>query len=280
MSIKIYQCNKFFNIPKNINEKKFLTKERGFGRIYLLENDNINLIMKVFTSKSPFKQEYHNYLNVIKKINKTFYAKFITKYFAIIKNNDEYIFFMNKHKHLINHDFLHNLNIIEQKKILFQTLSIIYTFNNVYSIYFNDIYCNLSTKNIMINKIKVPFSHKFKFNNFEYNILFDKYIIKFIDYGFIKNHKTLNTIKYMKLYFNNLFNNNIISEVLLYTLFFFISIHNNINIQIIINNLRNIVKIIFKNNNKENVIKNFDSLFIKLLFTKIKVGKIHIENAY
>lgn len=278
--MKVYQCNKFFSIPENIHEKIFYKKERSFGKIYLLKNNNINLIMKIFNTDITFKQEYNNYLYVMKKMNNTFYKKFITNYLAIIKNKEEYIFFMKKNEHLINHDFLCNLNYIEKKNILFQTLSIIYTFNNIYSIYFNDIYCNSSVKNIMINEIKIPFSHKFKFNDFEYNIFFDKYIINIIDYGFITNHKTLNTIKYMKLYFNNLFNINIISEVLLYTFFFFISIHNKIDINIIMNNLNGIVKIIFNTNNKDYVIKNFDTLFIKLLFTKIELKKIHIENSY
>jgi hypothetical protein len=121
----------------------------------------------------------------------------------------------------------------------------------------------------MINENDKPLSINFKFNDFNYNLNFNKYIIKIIDYEYIKNHTTLYTIDYMKKYFNKLYQINIISEVLLYTFFFFITLYNTMDKYIIINNLNNMIQIIFDNKDNDYVIKNFDELFLNILFKLI-----------
>jgi hypothetical protein len=268
--MKIIYIIENFIIPENINEKKFYTKSGGGGDIYLLSNHNYNnLILKVFTQHSEFYNEYNNYLDLIQIINDDFYKKFLTQYLAIVEYDHEYIIFMNKNNYLITNSFLSNFNFNEQKNILFQILYIIYIFNHKYLMYFNDLYYDLNIKNIMINDNDEQFSVNFKFNNFEYNLNIDKYIIKIIDYGFIKNFKTLHTTLYMEKYFNKLYELNIISEVLLYTFFFFITIYDTMDINIIINNLNTLIQIIFDNKEIDYVVKNFDELFIEILFNSI-----------
>jgi len=266
--ITILYINNNFSIPNNINNKIFITKDGSGAIIYLLNTDKNILILKVFTKKTQFDIEYKNYLKINKLVKDTFYQKFIIQYLACIEYKDEYIIFMNKIDYLIDSTFLKSINNIEQKYILYQILFIIYSFNNIYSIYFNDLYYNLNIKNIMINNNEIPSSYNFEFNNFKFNIIFNKYKVKFIDYGFITNYPSLHTLIYMELYFNELFNLNIISEVLLYTFFYLIEIYSNNN-NIIMDKLNNIINIIFSNNNIEHIVKNFDSLFINILFNTL-----------
>ena len=254
-----------FEIPSNINDKKYYAKDGGGGSIYTLNG----LILKVFKKKNDFYGEYNNYMNIYNLINDTIYQKFIIKFYAAIKYENEYIIFMDKNNHLINNNFLSNLDFKEQKDILFQVLFLIYVFNNKYLVYFNDLYYSSYIKNIMINDCYNNYNHKFKFKGNEIDININKYIINIIDFGYVQNYPALHTVMYMEKYFNKLFKMNIISEVLLYTLFFFMTLYPTFDKYKIVNNLNNIINIIFNSYEKEYIIKNFDALFINILYNSI-----------
>lgn len=69
----------------------------------------------------------------------------------------------------------------------------------------------------------------------------------------------------MKKYFNDLYKKNIISEILLYLLFYYLILYKDSDILIIINNLYKIINIIIKNNEYIDS-KNFDLILIEELY--------------
>lgn len=143
-----------FIIPNNINEKKYYTKEGGGGTIYILENENKKLILKIFENNKrlEFEKEKYGFFLIKEKNEDKFVNDFIIDYLAIIKYEEQYIFFMKKLDYLINDSFLESITVTEQKNILSQILISIYILNNNYSIYFNDLFQDVRLKNIMVKK--------------------------------------------------------------------------------------------------------------------------------
>lgn len=95
------------------------------------------------------------------------------------------------------------------------------------------------------------------------------YKIKFIDFGFINDHPSFNTKTYMKLYFNDLYSKNIISEILLYTLFFYSILYPNIERNIIIKNLYNLINNFYDINNKNFKNQDFDYFLLQEIYKNI-----------
>ena len=260
-----------FDIPTNINDKIYFNKEGGGGIIYLLKNNNKELILKIFSKdrKDCFISEKNHYFNIQEKINNHIINQFMINYLAIIEYENEYIIFMDKMDNIINKIFLNNISNIEQKNILFQILNIIFFMNNVFLIYFNDLFTEFKLKNITVLENNINSKLVCKYKNKKIIINIEKYIVKFIDYGFINNNPSFNTIKYMKKYFNELYNENIISEILLYTLFYYKELYKEIDINSILNNLNNIIKNIYKKYEKNYINKNFDLLLLEELYNNL-----------
>ena len=122
---------------------------------------------------------------------------------------------------------------------------------------------------ILNNNNKKTIEYNFN-DNIKIIIPINKYIIKFIDYGKMNIYPEFRTIEYMEQYFNNLYNENIISEIILFTFFYFLDcgLDKN-NVLLLINK---ILSIILRSNELNNIEsnnfeknKNIDYLFIYYL---------------
>jgi hypothetical protein len=178
---------------------------------------------------------------------------------------------MNKLDYDLNNIFLQNIDKKEKYNILFQSLITIYDMNNNYNIYFNDIYYDNILKNIMIKKIKNKIDKKILYykldDNNIINVKIDKYQVQFIDYGYIKTKPKLRTIEYTKKYFNNLYELNIYSEILLFTFIFLQNCDlSNLYNNNILNLLQELTKHILTITKSQ---KKFDTYLIMFIYKNI-----------
>ena len=271
--IVIYKDNNF-EIPNNIDNKVYYDKSGGGGVIYLLKYKNKDIIVKNFdeNKKDCFNAEMKNFFYIKDNIKDNYIIKeFIIDYLAFIEYKNNYMIFMNKLYKLLNYHFLKDLKKKEQEYILFQILITIYEMNYKHLIYFNDLYYDNSIKNIMVILNNKPKNLEYIMeDNIKLNYIVNKYQVKIIDYGYITKYPTLHTIKYMKLYFNELLKKNIISEILLFSFFFYLTLYKE-NKELIINNFNTLINNIFNSNQEDIVIKKFDSFLLQNLYKGIYI---------
>ena len=137
---------------------------------------------------------------------------------------------MNKLKYNLNLKFLNTIDTEEKNNLLIQTLIILYDMNHNNMIYMNDIYTERGLRNIMVTNVKHNIKNiEYIFDTYNTKLIIpiNKYKIKIIDYGWINKYPEFRTTEYMEKYFNNLYKNKIISEVILFTYFYFINCNLN-----------------------------------------------------
>jgi hypothetical protein len=122
-------------------------------------------------------------------------------------------------------------------------------------IYLNDIYTEGNLRNIMV--VPVNNAINIKYNSHGLIIPINKYKIQIIDYGRINKYPEFRTIEFMEKYFNKLYKNKIISEVILFTYFYFINC--NLNKKYILPLINNFIISLKQYTND---VKKLDYLFI------------------
>jgi len=278
-----YKANNFNNIEiiENIENicnynKKFITKEGSSAKIYEFKFRDKQYINKNYTknkkSKKDFEIEKNKFFLVKKRSkNNILFKNFFVQYILISECNNSYIIIMDKIDYNLDSYFLKNIKNEEKNNLLFQVLFTIYDMNYYNKLFFNDIYYKENIRNIMIlnNNNKRNIEYNF-YDNIKIIIPINKYQIKFIDYGHINTYPEFRTTQYMEKYFNNLYNDNIISETILFTFFYFINcgLDKN-NLLLLINK---IISIILRSNELNNIKSNsfeknkhIDYLFIYYL---------------
>lgn len=281
--MKIYYKTNNFNI-KNIENienicnynKKFITKAGSKARIYEFKFKDKQYINKNYSknnkSKKDFEIEKNKFFLVKKRTkNNILFKIFFIQYILISECNNNYIIIMDKIDYNLDSYFLKNINNEEKNNLLFQVLFTIYDMNYYNKLFFNDIYYKENIRNIMIINNNNKRNIEYNFNdNIKIIIPINKYQIKFIDYGKINTYPEFRTTEYMEKYFNNLYNENIISETILFTFIYFINcgLDKN-NLLLLINK---IISIILKSNELNNIKSNnfeknkhIDYLFIYYL---------------
>jgi hypothetical protein len=279
--MKIYYKKNNFNNIENIENicnynKKFITKAGSRARIFELKFKDKQYINKNYTKNNKSKKDFEiekNKFFLVKKRSKNniLFKNFFIQYILISECNNNYIIIMDKIDYNLDSYFLKNIINEEKNNLLFQALVTIYDMNHYNKIFFNDIYHKENIRNIMILNNNNKRNIEYYFNdNIKIIIPINKYQIKFIDYGKINIYPEFRTTEYMEEYFNNLFNENIISETILFTFFYLIncSINKN-NVLLLINK---ILSIILRSNELNNIEsnnfeknKNIDYLFIYYL---------------
>ena len=243
------------------------------SRIYNMIIENKDIIIKKFEKNDGnFDLEKDIYLQIMNLCSKSlFFKKFMIKYFFIASYDVYHIILMKKIIYNMDTFFLLNITNIEKKNILFQSLLTIYDMNNKYGIYFNDIFNNNKILNFMINErngIEKKYSYKL-LNKKELFVYRNKYDIQIIDYGRIRKQPYCNTTKYMIRLFNYLYMKQIVSEILLFTLFFYTTINDSPEYETkIIMKLNEILSNkLFK---KNSISSTFDTLFLSYLYDNIE----------
>jgi len=286
----VYFQDKNIKIPNNFEniEKKLLDIPYwNRSKIYNLLIDNEQFIIKQFELiDSNFDIEKNIYIhihNICK--NSFFFKKFMIKYLYIATYPDHHIILMKKLNYTMNNKFLNGISKNEKNNLLLQSLLTIYEMNHEYTIYFNDIYNNNKILNFMIHKNnntkKRIYNYKLINNK---NIFFykKKYEIRIIDYGRINTRPGVNTKKYMVQFFNHLYEKNIVSEVLLFFLFFYTTIHPSPEYQNnMVQKLNNIINenILSNENFNQNISSlHFDTLLLSYLYDSEKQTFISLKN--
>jgi hypothetical protein len=268
-----------FTLPEDINNLSFFKKDNGGGEIFTL-NNNTKIIIKKFdeNTKKYFYNELNNYF-YFKEITKNspILNDFTVNFLALGEKDNNHMIIMQKLDKVIDTEFLNTLDKRELNSILFQILINIYETNHTFSIYFNDLYWKDKVKNVMVIKNNSPFQLEYKMDDeFSISVDINKYKIVFIDYGYIKTTTELHTPKYMNKYFSRLNKINIISEILLYTFFFYLTLYGESYKLSILDNLNNLIdKIIDSYTFSDSLLsinenkKNFDLLLLKMLYEGI-----------
>ena len=282
--MKIYYKTNNFNNIDNIDNienicnynKKFITKAGSKARIYEFKFRDKQYINKNYTknkkSKKDFEIEKNKFFLVKKRTkNNILFKNFFIQYILISECNNNYIIIMDKIDYNLDSYFLKNINNEEKNNLLFQVLFTIYDMNYYNKLFFNDIYYKENIRNIMIINNSNKRNIEYNFNdNIKIIIPINKYQIKFIDYGKINTYPEFRTTEYMEKYFNNLYNEKIISETILFTFIYFINCDlDKNNLLLLINK---IISIILKSNELNNIKSNnfeknkhIDYLFIYYL---------------
>jgi len=282
--MKIYYKTNNFNNIDNIDNienicnynKIFITKAGSKARIYEFKFRDKQYINKNYTknkkSKKDFEIEKNKFFLVKKRTkNNILFKNFFIQYILISECNNNYIIIMDKIDYNLDSYFLKNINNEEKNNLLFQVLFTIYDMNYYNKLFFNDIYYKENIRNIMIINNSNKRNIEYNFNdNIKIIIPINKYQIKFIDYGKINTYPEFRTTEYMEKYFNNLYNEKIISETILFTFIYFINCDlDKNNLLLLINK---IISIILKSNELNNIKSNnfeknkhIDYLFIYYL---------------
>ena len=277
----IYFHNKNIIIPNNfdINEKNMLKIDYwNKSRMHHVTIDDNNYIIKKFEMNDVnFKLEKNIFLYINKICaNSFFFKNFMIKYLLIANYNDYHIILMRKLRYNMNHHFLNNISNVEKNNLLFHSLLTLYEMNHKYGIYFNDIYNNSKILNFMINERKdTEKKDTYKLlNNKEIVYYTNNFEIRIIDYGRISKIPSYNTFKYMTKIFNDLYKKNIVSEVLLFFLFFYTTIHNDLHYEkVLIEKINEIInKYILSDTefSKNSSSCNFDTLFLSYIYDNMK----------
>ena len=167
--------------------------------------------------------------------------------------NQEMYYLMNKYDIDINRKFLLRLSTTDQLNILTQILFGIYYLNHVLHLYHNDLYYTNNIRNVMCNKIDIKYE--------KFNITCENYIVKIIDFGWTENKPAYRTTEYHDKYFRKL---QTISELVLFTYFYMITLKNN---NLILSIITDLCLIIEKklNNSHQLTAQNFDFIFFNLI---------------
>lgn len=193
----------------------------------------------------------------IKDIKNDTIRQLFSNIIEIKRCNQDTYYLMNKYDIDINRKFLLRLSTTDQLNILTQILFGIYYLNHVLHLYHNDLYFNNNIRNVMCNKIDNKVNIKYD----KFNIVCENYIIKLIDFGWTENKPAFRTTEYHDKYFRKL---HTVSELVLFTYFYMITLKNN---NLILSIMTDLCLIIEKKLTQSQQLtpQNFDFIFFNLI---------------
>jgi len=223
-------------------KNKLLLKTQEFtgAKIFEIKINNDTFINKNFNkndykTKRIFKIEFDKYMKVKEIIKNDYIFKaFVTPFLYVIECDKNYLILMKKNDYELNNSFIKNIEKKEKINIYLQSIITIFDMNHKNGIFFNDIYYDKIIKNVMINDvINEPVTNiNYRLNNnIKILVEIDKYKVQFIDFGYVTTLPKLRTLEYTEKYFKILYDNDIFSEILLFTLFYLTMINKDNDIK-------------------------------------------------
>lgn len=262
-------------------KNKLLLKTQEFtgAKIFEIKINNDTFINKNFNkndykTKRIFKIEFDKYMKVKEIIKNDYIFKaFVTPFLYVIECDKNYLILMKKNDYELNNSFIKNIEKKEKINIYLQSIITIFDMNHKNGIFFNDIYYDKIIKNVMINDvINEPVTNiNYRLNNnIKILIEIDKYRVQFIDFGYVTTLPKLRTLEYTEKYFKILYDNDIFSEILLFTLFYLTMINKDNDIKKVFDTnykfLRKIAEQIIEYTTNP---KDFDIYLISFLYRNI-----------
>jgi serine/threonine protein kinase len=232
--------------------KKFYKKSGSSATLYQTQNN------KIIKSKPVSNKNKETItLQRIKEIKNDTIRQLFSNIIEIKTCNQDIYYLMNKYDNDIDRKFLLNISTTDQLNVLTQILFGIYYFNHILHLYHNDLYYKNNIRNVMYNRIDNKIDIKYD----KFNIVCEKYIIKIIDFGWTENIPAFRTTEYHNKYFRKL---QIVSELVLFTYFYMITLKNN---NLILSIITDLCLIIEKklNNSHQLTPQNFDFIFYNLI---------------
>jgi len=226
------------------------------NEVHITVDNKVLKVIPLYTNKE------YDIINVIyPKLKKTNINVLFTNIIKVQECGDKNYYLMDKYDGDINKSFLSKLNHNIQKNLLQQILFSILYMNNELKLFHNDLYVGIFLRNIMYKKI----DKDIKLNYKNINIVCKNYLSKIIDFGWSENKPFFRTLQYHNKYFKK---NKIISEVVIYSYFYLITIKGIKFSPKIIDILQKISDIVEKLLAEKNMLTqlNFDLEFYKFLF--------------